>query len=109
MIRPEELRIGNHVILKGREYQVDAFDIYKMAENDENDEVQPIPLTEEWLLKFGFDSDGDEFWEKGGVQVGYHYGEENGFIHIRQQIEYVHQLQNLYFALTRKELEIKEA
>ena len=79
---------------------------------------KPIPLTEEWLLKFGFKEVFmvDEVW-------GYYIGdfiyvnsgqirfndEEDGAILINEnQLQRVHQLQNLYFALTGEELTIKE-
>jgi len=75
---------------------------------------RPIPLTEEWLLKFGF------------VLRGLYYHFPNYDIFKIEQyklknaywlrhrtesldcarINYVHQLQNLYFALTGKELEL---
>lgn len=65
-----------------------------------------IPLTEEWLLKFGF----ERLFETGST---YSLGDfnvsdfgENGIFHydVKQQIKYVHELQNLYFALTGSEL-----
>jgi hypothetical protein len=77
--------------------------------------IDPIPLTEEWLLKFGF-----EIKEVGyGCHANYpdfHLWldidcdywafiiEENGKC---IELKYVHQLQNLYFALYGNELEIK--
>lgn len=69
------------------------------------EEANPIPLTEEWLLKFGF-----------GKENGYPYKFPNGVLKIRNgvyffkhndieiDLHFVHQLQNLYFALTGKEL-----
>lgn len=56
----------------------------------------PIPLTEEWLLKFGFKkSIHIDQWKKRGF----------GFIDVSNpQCAFVHQLQNLYFALTGEEL-----
>lgn len=62
----------------------------------------PIPLTEEWLFKFGFEgSDIDNY----SIELS----NGNFFIldsldPIARNIFYVHQLQNLYFALTGKEL-----
>jgi hypothetical protein len=86
-------------------------------------QIEPIPLTEEWLLKLGFeicyvgwfeirsrfDGDYDEF----------SYNINTKEIHILQDsgrkyevhlcnIQHVHQLQNLYFALTGEELTINE-
>lgn len=78
-------------------------------------EIEPIPLTEERLLKFGFELDiEDDGYQKGKykvsvsdegclffINIGY-YPEEIA------EFKYVHQLQNLYFALTGGELVVKE-
>ena len=73
------------------------------------DSCLPIPITEEWLLKFGFEKQTDVCgfkWHKGNfyiLQVG-----KNSFYcdySLVFAIDYIHQLQNLYFALTQKELE----
>lgn len=67
------------------------------------DSYSLIPLTEEWLIKFGFERWNDvyNFYHKlNGVEI------ENGNIYVGHgnEIKYVHQLQNLYFALTGEEL-----
>lgn len=86
--------------------------------------IKPIPLTEEWLINFGF-----EIYAKSDVCNGWSIGEnpvtkdylmtltwmknENGSLaecfyrNGHFVIKYVHQLQNLYFALTGEELEVK--
>jgi hypothetical protein len=77
--------------------------------------TKPIPLTEEWLVKFGFET--NDWTDKGKtVYVGYVKEElmlqgtiknltlDGGGFDIK--IKHLHQLQNLYFALTGKELEI---
>jgi hypothetical protein len=74
-------------------------------------EIKPIPLTEEWLLKFGFDKKGN----KGKLNVilsgnfGYKNGKTyfNSWVILESQPKYVHQLQNIYFALTGEELTFK--
>lgn len=72
-----------------------------------------IPLTEEWLLKFGFkryEGLQDDLYELDGFwQIQKDF---NSNIYTMSDIElynikYVHQLQNLYFALTGQELTIK--
>ena len=68
---------------------------------------KPIPLTEEWLLKFGFEIT-DNFQTKDRFQTHKQDGIfwfEYGYIVV--ELNYVHQLQNLYFALTGEELTIK--
>lgn len=67
---------------------------------------KPIPLTHEWLLKFGFEENKmcyytDELYLK---KIDFQpIGEEETDI-IFYKLEYVHQLQTLYFALTNEEL-----
>jgi hypothetical protein len=115
-MKASELRIGNFV------YQEQTIDDLEIVEAGLGTLVnalclKPIPLTEEWLVKFGFD------WKEKSDEVRwYNYSsnypfeiyemkgkfypdscEENG-----AEIEFVHQLQNSYFEWTREELTIKE-
>lgn len=83
-------------------------------------ECEPISLTEEWLLKFNFtrhhvDYSNDVIYIKNvpsnnEFEWGVYPNELGSGIQIknRKLIQYVHQLQNLYFALTGEELEIKD-
>lgn len=80
------------------------------------DKLEPIPLTEEWLINFGFDKIGQNFrkLEDYGFGLGmtefivwfnttkknYSIKAINNLI----EIETVHRLQNVYHALTGKEL-----
>jgi hypothetical protein len=100
-MKPNELRIWNWV-----ETFEGVIQIQNGWEIDEGNECQPIPLTEEWLEKFGFeysDLNGDSgLWKIPPFQI---YGKYNQFIYdYRLDVNYVHQLQNLYFALTGQEL-----
>lgn len=126
MITAQELRIGNRVFYKTvdldtgedflEEIVISANDI-KTLENSTRQIFLPIPLTEEWLLKFGFEYRehlNDWFipmgeknltiliWSRSGTR-GCNPNEYALFFH---HCEYVHQLQNLYFALTGEELKI---
>jgi hypothetical protein len=106
----KELRIGNwyqwYAEGKYYEYQVEGIDLIQNYEN-----FEPIPLTEDWLLKFGFkyDKPQDLYSHKSGhdlmfVKDGYvefYLYEYGGAFKI---LEFVHQLQNLFFALTEQEL-----
>lgn len=73
--------------------------------------LKPIPLTEEWLLKFGFDKHGslkhqaftkDDFIIRKELDFDYEHESRS------KTLKYVHQLQNLYHALTGKELKLLE-
>ena len=58
--------------------------------------VEPILLTEKWVKEIGFIRQGKRnFWVKDNINVIFH-----GVI----TVEYVHQLQNLYFFHNQKEL-----
>ena len=123
-MKAEELRIGNYVNEKHyglrRVVCIDnreGYDnVYRDAYGDATGGfIRPIPLTEEWLLKFGLLNLNDYSFDGGCLYIDLLNkcigvaGEEAvtcGMIYYAK-CEYVHQLQNLYFALTGKELEIK--
>lgn len=80
-------------------------------------QLRGIKLTEEWLLKLGFvgkDDDGTFYHiEEILFQIQYLYLKEKKFVHIwdgaftEAPVKYIHQLQNIFFALTGKELNQK--
>lgn len=120
-MKAKEVRIGNLLKKDGVVVTIDGRSIFDMwcakfyAEN-----YDPIPITEEWLLRFGFKNSesinkSNSFFYKpvGGSEL--HINPDNGVVWIERYtnifnnpalIEYVHQLQNLYFALTGKELQL---
>jgi hypothetical protein len=118
-IKANELRIGNWVNVTDKDYQVTQ--ILERGVNCGHigamyDLVKPIPITTEWLLKFGFKEKSK--WTfvlntPNGRMLTYHLGTKiihygsNGYGSGEINCEYVHQLQNLYFALTGEELTIK--
>jgi hypothetical protein len=110
-MKASELRIGNYVN--------DSIGLITIGLNGNikfADAYHPIPLTEEWLLKFGFEKKYQTFEFKGlnidGTVVHFsfdkwrsEYDIENcDFTEIPAECKHVHQLQNLYFALTNEEL-----
>lgn len=83
------------------------------------EDLEPIPLTEEWLLKYGFKEEGlggIRWYEKNIAGVKFltndigkdAYSKKLEFVFNEDldtiRIEYLHELQNLYFAFTRREL-----
>lgn len=106
-MKANELRIGNWVDYKGNNVQWDNTDF---VDGTACRISNPTPLTEEWLLKFGFKKKIDGKWVKYGLLFikdpdDSWYPELGGddwqhFVYV----EYVHQLQNLYFSLTGEEL-----
>jgi hypothetical protein len=113
-----EVRIGNWIktneeVFRPGEQTVSKIETLQIN-NYHKDFCEPIPLTEEWLLKFGFYlNTGKMFlpmnYNRGlcvdGIRVTLH--DESGFFFLCN-LEYVHSLQNLFFSLTGTELEIKK-
>ena len=69
---------------------------------------KPITLTEEWLIKFGFKKYRGNFYGD-YILNGYKLDEQfkffvQGSSVVLRELKYVHQLQNLYYSLTGKEL-----
>ena len=93
------------------------------------DYFEPLPLTEEWLLTFGFESTEYKWFETSYFtdiklvveKIIISYNIESGRLSIyddaedglypvytAKKVEHVHQLQNLYYALTHQELTLKQ-
>lgn len=120
----KDLRIGNFVYLTDKEKVWEILDGYEIDKCEENPFTQPIPLTEEWLLKFGFtrhhadyyndvillkdvfNLDNGEQYDCLKVKIYPHELGSAQSVKGDLHIKHVHQLQNLYFALTGEELEI---
>jgi len=111
-MKAQELRLGNTLQYGDSEIIVDAniirdFGLYISTG------LKSIPLTEEWLVRFGFDSEGFKqydflnwglFVKKG---MGNGYTASHGFFVQRfelTEVKYVHELQNLFYALSHEEL-----
>ena len=130
-MKAQELRIGNYlkndVVVK-----IDAkiiFNIWAEAED-----YEPIPITEEWILKFGFEMFDylvSDVFDDDFVYIAYKLMLKNKKSYYTicnrrtdyfdfclkviwakeiqlSAIKYVHELQNLYFALEGEELEINQ-
>ena len=126
-MKASELRIGNLVLNGfGNEDVVDGITESiircKIDTGCKIEGINPIPLTEEWLVKRGFEKHDNPEWrllygnanddeymyidfskEILYLKAGYK-GEI--YVHPFKGIQHVHQLQNIYFALTNEELTI---
>lgn len=139
MIKPEELRIGNLVAVHGIVYTVVELKLNEIGllkdtgtpqeiDYHSYEDVNSISLTEEWLLKLGFEKE-----DEGSVSFQFHYGENpvtkdylisliwikdyknnnnalEGFPFYKNghfAINTIHQLQNLFHAPTGEELQLK--
>lgn len=102
----KEFRIGNAIWLVDKNKAYVIQDGHDIDECENNEMVKPIQLTEEKLLKCGFENivDGN-FWDK---NICIHVSKDGLYILTEQRrvyVKYLHQLQNLYFALTGEELD----
>lgn len=123
-MKANELRIGNYVLASikpdnARFLEIECYDIMRVRENSGAYTYEPIPLTEEWLVRFGFKIDGVfcylDFNPR--MQIRFHDGnpaecdivQDGKYIAFKHgHINHVHQLQNLYFALIGEELSFEQ-
>lgn len=135
MIQPNELRIGNLVIwdrTNDIEAENEIVEIYNITRSSIRaytdieelpeiliyyEDIKPIPLTPEWLTRAGFEKNIYGYYVYDILEIGHTTTEEYFELELKGTnddvgykliaIKYVHQLQNLYFALTGTELEFK--
>ena len=112
-VKASELRIGNLV------YFSETVDIISdcikidfkgkwLIDHNDITKIKPIPLNKEWLNKFTYD-----FKDLGFPDLTVGYGITSEIVHIyignyAKRVDYVHELQNLYFALIGSELQLVE-
>lgn len=125
-MKASELRIGNLVLdVKNESHEIfDADDLQHIYL------YNPIPITEEWLVRFGFEKFKDaNISSKEYYRIGTFDRSDRASMHLcivwdiaylsayfpgnikplkyipaNENMKFVHQLQNLYFALIGKEL-----
>lgn len=121
MVKANELRIGNWVYGFKTEWSIQEQD-FRMLDTDTNQlPYDPIPVTQKWLEGLGFE-DGKLLLHL-DVHMQVDIGSEGAMVYLMRipapedfisygviaaSIKYVHQLQNIYFSLTEKELTFKE-
>lgn len=112
-MKASELRIGNIVFSK---ISGGLITIQYIPIDIDMDNYGAVKLTEERLLKFGFENSyRSDFTitmqhvtnDKFGIKINVSTGMSLVYLGIPIRVEYVHQLQNLYFALCGEELELK--
>jgi hypothetical protein len=123
-MKPKELRLGNYFCVSHRFMELkkltnfsritqitslsNDFKSWEPSYGFYHEGIFPIPISEEWFEKFGIKY--YEFLDSWSTSDGKMtlIKNDNGFYKLEnypcQDLKYVHQLQNLYFALTGKEL-----
>lgn len=117
-IKVNEIRVGNRIKIDGVIVTVDERTIFDF--NHDGRIKEPIELTEQVLLKCGFEKqqlDRQTYFElkvnntrfitddNGKVRIGVQGFSQHEYLLL--ELEYLHQLQNVYYYLTGKELEFK--
>jgi hypothetical protein len=123
-MKANELRIGNYLMSNGIEIQIDCIQPNMLAKVGENfytkfDLFEPLPLTKYWLIKAGAKKCGstERYWisiPNLKAEIHFEIYEKEIVSTIKSQfaelildrIKYVHEFQNLYFALTNNELSL---
>jgi hypothetical protein len=113
MINSKELRIGNFIYnVKDQIYKVVASSFLGGTYLG----FEPIPLTEEWLFNFGFKKVGQTIRLQVTNYLELCYMTFDNTLRLQTiksgftedtKIKFVHELQNIHYWLTRKELELK--
>lgn len=120
-----ELRIGNYLLYNSDIKKVSSIHNdntirFKDGSSSigcfiiKNKNIKPIPLTEEILLKCGFEK--QMAWTFsvdliGGIRFVYYLGEKGWSLNNKNysdfpNLKYLHQLQNLIYAITGEELNV---
>ena len=130
MIKEKELRIGNYVnvsIIDQPTFSIDLFEFPKNGGMWELKDLSPIELTNQWLIDFGFNIDyyggqGSECFTaqhknklffrivRAENTKGWKFLSQidsTNEYYFTVELMFVHQLQNLFFALTGEDLKKK--
>jgi hypothetical protein len=123
-MKANELRIGNYILNEydtpSKVREITHYECVFLGDNLLKQDLQncnPVPLTEELLLKCGFNKKARRIvWDIGWIELWYSSYAKNYQVRFYKtgndiekviNIEYLHQLQNLYFAITGEELDVK--
>lgn len=128
MIQQKELRVGNYVhvpTLDNELYEMSTISRYgrdcSVTDNKlgyqssilDIENINPIPLSEEWLINLGFEEDMSTFYYNAKIASIYlhtpYSGSKNWNVKANggdklTSVQYVHQLQNLFYVLTGEDL-----
>jgi hypothetical protein len=112
-MKPNDLRVGNWIFdVEGYEYQIQGYEISVNLPED----YTPIPITNKWLERLGFER--NKFYQNFRIKAGdyfnsikyidgewcYNNCQSDAGCYFVTTVQYVHELQNLYFAINKEEL-----
>lgn len=125
MIAANDLRIGNWVMYDNRYFQIDSIaTVFPTLNTTEFgigvvdwNNISGIPLTEKILLDCGFDTNGIHIFKEFNPRMVLYFNNGNhaemdliqdgkSISFKYSHIKYLHELQNLFYSLTKTELTI---
>jgi hypothetical protein len=115
-MKAAELRIGNYINISKEVCKMQLVNFADIHYTDSFENYEPIPLTEEWLLKLGFDKldkahfkiiQKDIFNSLFTITLDENEIFKFDFQGFWYQLEFLHQLQNLFYCLCGEELKTK--
>lgn len=125
-MKANELRINNYVYPFDDINYVDCKILFRDSilvsakDLDDTSNLYPIPLTDEWILRFEefnetdkegtpcfFNGDNIMLFDRKGYFDAYLHSEYNGNVFFATRLFYVHQLQNLYHSIEKQDLTIR--
>ena len=116
MIQPQEIRIGNYIDYNGEIMKLDGSLLCCYIQNELEFPINPIPLTEEILLKFRYKKIRDNeflfdnhfiiFIKGSKIDFCLFNSEGNDFFVC--EIQFAHELQNLHYSIRKEELKFED-
>lgn len=123
-MKANELRIGNWVMYEGEPFMVKWMTqiegnwcaiLDKVVFNVPLSDLKPITLTRKLIEEIGFKEAGDEhLYKQNGIYVWCRTEHEDAWISEiddvnleKRDIWHLHRFQNIFFALTKEELEVE--
>lgn len=119
-LKPQDLRIGNYVTFNNDDLIL-VKSIFEKGVHDEYYngynyyDIKPIPLTEQWLVDFGFKKNKNNWKELYLGLASISWERLAGLVLVLEteriympHIKYIHSLQNLFHTLTGQELTLNK-
>lgn len=114
----EDLRVGHWIVGKGKNipWQITKEDLITMLEKDDLSGYEFVPITEERLLKCGFEDSTGGWGGSQGCDKHFIFNkfeiqtyDSDNFWHIKNNFDikfnFIHELQDLYKSLKKQELD----
>lgn len=111
-MKANELRVGNWVIgIEDNDYYQITSSTITMLERGECSHIRPVPINPTWLRQLRFENCINGWWSKDEM-INVKLNDDGNEIYLRGSdtnlanypIDYVHELQNLYYAIFGKEI-----